>query len=88
VPSPGVADIDAKIMVNWRALRSNPDLDAGHATAAIDRLLDDRLLLSTGRTAIRPRGSGLIGRAGRPGWASLGLVMTRVLLLRGRGEAR
>ena len=31
---------------------------------------------------------GLIGRAGRPGWASLGDVMMRALLLLGRGEAR
>lgn len=50
-----VAGIDAEIMVNWLALRSNPDLRAGNATAAIDRLLDDRLRRSAGQAAATGR---------------------------------
>jgi hypothetical protein len=42
-PAPGPAGaIDAQILATWRALRANPDLDAGQALRAIDRLLDQR----------------------------------------------
>jgi hypothetical protein len=36
-------EIDEQIMVMWRALRSNPSLDARWAMQVIDRLLDQRL---------------------------------------------
>ena len=35
--------IDEQILVMWRALRSNPSLDARWAMQVIDRLLDQRL---------------------------------------------
>jgi hypothetical protein len=35
-------DIDGQILVMWRALRSNPSLDARWAMQVIDRLLDQR----------------------------------------------
>ena len=34
--------IDDQILVMWRALRSNPSLDARWAMQVIDRLLDQR----------------------------------------------
>jgi hypothetical protein len=43
VPARGPAcDIDDQILVMWRALRSNPSLDARWAMQVIDRLLDQR----------------------------------------------
>jgi hypothetical protein len=36
------SDIDEQILVMWRALRSNPSLDARWAMQVIDRLLDQR----------------------------------------------
>ena len=42
-PARGQAcDIDGQILVMWRALRSNPSLDARWAMQVIDRLLDQR----------------------------------------------
>jgi hypothetical protein len=35
-------DIDGQILAMWRALRSNPSLDARWAMQVIDRLLDQR----------------------------------------------
>jgi hypothetical protein len=35
-------DIDGQILAMWRALRSNPSLDARWAVQVIDRLLDQR----------------------------------------------
>ena len=35
-------DIDGQILTMWRALRSNPSLDARWAMQVIDRLLDQR----------------------------------------------
>jgi len=37
------SEIDEQIMVMWRALRSNPSLDARWAMRVIDQLLDQRL---------------------------------------------
>jgi hypothetical protein len=34
-------------MTSWRAILANPDLNAGQAAAAMDRLLDDRLRCTT-----------------------------------------
>ena len=36
------ADIDDQILAMWRALRTNPSLDARWAMQVIDRLLDQR----------------------------------------------
>jgi hypothetical protein len=42
-PAPGPAcDIDDQILAMWRALRTNPSLDARWAMQVIDRLLDQR----------------------------------------------
>jgi len=51
-PSPPPAgSVDAQILATWRALLSNPDIDAAHALYAIDQLLDQRAISVTGRTA-------------------------------------
>ena len=39
---PRARGADAQILATWQALRANPDLDAGCAMQAIDRLLDQR----------------------------------------------
>ena len=36
-------DVDHQILTMWKALRSNPSLDARWAMQVIDRLLDERL---------------------------------------------
>ena len=42
-PARGPArDIDDQILAMWRALRTNPSLDARWAMQVIDRLLDQR----------------------------------------------
>jgi hypothetical protein len=42
-PARGSArDIDDQILAMWRALRTNPSLDARWAMQVIDRLLDQR----------------------------------------------
>ena len=42
-PARGQAcDIDDQILAMWRALRTNPSLDARWAMQVIDRLLDQR----------------------------------------------
>ena len=42
-PAGGPAcDIDDQILAMWRALRTNPSLDARWAMQVIDRLLDQR----------------------------------------------
>jgi hypothetical protein len=53
--------IDDQILVMWRALRSNPSLDARWAMQVIDRLLDQRprpaQLPPPGSSAVTPRAS-------------------------------
>ena len=53
-------DIDGQILAMWRALRSNPSLDARWAMQVIDRLLDQRprpaQLPPPGPPAVTPRG--------------------------------
>ncbi len=43
-------DIDNQILAMWRALRTNPSLDARWAMQVIDRLLDER----SGPAQVRP----------------------------------
>ena len=41
-PAGEACDIDDQILAMWRALRTNPSLDARWAMQVIDRLLDQR----------------------------------------------
>jgi hypothetical protein len=50
------SDIDDQILAIWRALRTNPSLDARWAMGVIDRLLDERANPGQVPPAVMPAG--------------------------------